>query len=114
MRLAASRTFWTAGNNRAIKAPMMAMTTSNSISVNAGRQRSGTGRNMEQPPPKLLGAEDAARSPSGAGTTAAYPLQVVIVAYGKGESRAGWRRRVERKTAWKGGRLPGCPSMGYR
>src|SRR6516225_10274413 len=38
MRLAASRTFCTAGNNRLISTPIMAITTSNSISVNALRQ----------------------------------------------------------------------------
>src|SRR5947209_18895864 len=37
MRLAASRTFWTAGSSRPTRTPMMAMTTSNSISVNAWR-----------------------------------------------------------------------------
>ena len=34
--LAASRTFWTAGSSRPIRIAMMAMTTSNSISVKAG------------------------------------------------------------------------------
>ena len=38
-RLAASRTFWTAGRSRPIRMAMMAITTSNSISVNAGRPR---------------------------------------------------------------------------
>src|SRR4051812_35217846 len=36
-RRAASRAAWTAGNRRAIKTAMMAMTTSSSMSVNAGR-----------------------------------------------------------------------------
>src|SRR5437763_1539680 len=36
---AASRTFWTAGTRSAIKMAMIAMTTSNSISVNADRLR---------------------------------------------------------------------------
>src|SRR6516225_8806344 len=35
IRLAASRTFWTAGRRRPIRTPMMAMTTSSSISVKA-------------------------------------------------------------------------------
>ncbi len=34
---AASRTFWTAGSNKPIRTAMMAITTSNSISVNAAR-----------------------------------------------------------------------------
>src|SRR5262245_40598817 len=37
--LAASRTFWTAGSNRAINNAMMAMTTRSSISVNPVRFR---------------------------------------------------------------------------
>src|SRR5262249_3036799 len=41
MRLAASRTFWTAGSSRPIRTAMMARTTSNSISVNAVRSRCG-------------------------------------------------------------------------
>jgi hypothetical protein len=36
-RLAASRTFWTAGTNRPINMAMMAMTTNNSIKVNPRR-----------------------------------------------------------------------------
>src|SRR5262249_29486849 len=39
VRAAASRTFWTAGTNKPIKMAMMAMTTSNSISVKARRRR---------------------------------------------------------------------------
>ena len=35
MRAAASRTFWTAGNRSPIKIAMIAITTNNSISVNA-------------------------------------------------------------------------------
>src|SRR5262245_25812829 len=42
MRLAASRTFWTAGRMRPMSTAMMAMTTNNSINVNAGRRRSMT------------------------------------------------------------------------
>src|SRR3954454_7011281 len=38
-RAAASRTFWTAGSNRPIRMAMMAMTTSNSMSVNAVRRK---------------------------------------------------------------------------
>jgi hypothetical protein len=34
-RLAASRTFWTAGNSKAIRTPMIAITTNSSISVKA-------------------------------------------------------------------------------
>src|SRR5437870_4948473 len=41
MRLAASRTFCTAGTRRAIRMAMMAMTTSNSMSVKPGRRRRG-------------------------------------------------------------------------
>src|SRR5688500_1980333 len=37
VRAAASRTFWTAGSKRPIRIAMIAMTTSNSINVNAGR-----------------------------------------------------------------------------
>src|SRR6267154_1603254 len=36
-RLAASRTFWTAGSSRPIRIAMMAITTNSSISVNARR-----------------------------------------------------------------------------
>src|SRR5437660_11873183 len=39
MRLAASRTFWTAGNSRPIRMAMIAMTTSSSISVKPRRKR---------------------------------------------------------------------------
>src|SRR5262245_1052529 len=45
VRAAASRTFWTAGRSRPIRTAMMAMTTSNSISVNAARR---TVRNAER------------------------------------------------------------------
>src|SRR5262249_47180605 len=38
MRLAASRTFWTAGNSSPMRIAMMAMTTSSSIRVNPGRR----------------------------------------------------------------------------
>ena len=38
-RRAASRAAWTAGNSRAIRTAMIAITTSNSISVNAFRPR---------------------------------------------------------------------------
>src|SRR5262245_16166940 len=41
MRLAASRTFCTAGKSRPISTAMIAMTTSNSISVNARRRHMG-------------------------------------------------------------------------
>src|SRR5262249_14839244 len=37
MRLAASRTFWTAGRSRPIRIAMIAITTNNSMSVNADR-----------------------------------------------------------------------------
>src|SRR5436190_10286105 len=37
IRAAASRTFWTAGNNNPINTAMMAITTNNSIRVNADR-----------------------------------------------------------------------------
>src|SRR5262249_6939696 len=37
MRWAASRTFWTAGSKRPMRMAMMAITTSSSTSVNAGR-----------------------------------------------------------------------------
>src|SRR5947209_1888814 len=39
MRLAASRTFCTAGKSKPIRTPMMAITTSNSINVKPGRRR---------------------------------------------------------------------------
>src|SRR5215813_6856581 len=39
MRLAASRTFWTAGKSRPMRIAMIAITTNNSISVNAPRDR---------------------------------------------------------------------------
>jgi hypothetical protein len=38
IRVAASRTFWTAGNNSPIRTAMIAMTTKSSISVNARRR----------------------------------------------------------------------------
>src|SRR6476659_8028444 len=41
MRLAASRTFWTAGSRSPIRMAMIAMTTSNSIRVKAERGRAG-------------------------------------------------------------------------
>src|SRR5215216_2556868 len=43
MRFAASRIFWTAGSSRPIRMAMMAMTTSNSMSVKATRLREGAG-----------------------------------------------------------------------
>src|SRR5436309_1915336 len=43
MRLAASRTFWTAGSSRPIRIAIIAITTSSSISVNA-RRDGDTGR----------------------------------------------------------------------
>src|SRR5215470_10942721 len=39
MRAAASRTFWTAGSNRPMSIAIMAITTNNSINVNARRVR---------------------------------------------------------------------------
>src|SRR5687768_12383900 len=56
-RAAASRTFWTAGNSSPIRMAMMAMTTSNSISVNAGREAERTDL-MDYSP------GDAVRAPS--------------------------------------------------
>src|SRR5688572_24776234 len=47
--MAASRTFWTAGNSRPISTAMMAMTTSNSIRVKP-RTRPRSRRNMTGPP----------------------------------------------------------------
>ncbi len=41
IRLAASRTFWTAGKSSPINTPMMAMTTSSSISVKPRRENMG-------------------------------------------------------------------------
>jgi len=38
-RAAASRTFWTAGRSSPISTAMIAMTTSSSMSVNAGRRK---------------------------------------------------------------------------
>jgi hypothetical protein len=46
MRLADSRTRWTAGRSKLIKMPMMAMTTNNSTRVNPGRR---TARRMNAP-----------------------------------------------------------------
>ncbi len=51
MRAAASRTFWTAGSSRPIRMAMMAITTSNSISVNAFFHRTGA-KNIERPSKK--------------------------------------------------------------
>src|SRR5262245_37354429 len=42
MRVGASRTFFTAGNKRPMSTAMMAITTSNSITVQAGRLRNMT------------------------------------------------------------------------
>ena len=42
VRLAASRDAWTAGNKIAIRMPIIAMTTSNSTSVNARDRDEGT------------------------------------------------------------------------
>jgi hypothetical protein len=53
VRAAASRTFCTAGTSRAIKMAMMAMTTSNSISVKPGRRL-----DMMAPPAEREGDED--------------------------------------------------------
>src|SRR5262245_10050704 len=50
MRRADSRADWTAGNSKATRTPMMAMTTSSSTRVNAGRRggrRAGEGALME-------------------------------------------------------------------
>src|SRR3954469_15187176 len=55
VRAAASRTFWTAGRSRPIRMAMIAITTSNSISVKPRRRgMSGTG----QPPGRGLGSSD--------------------------------------------------------
>src|SRR5947209_14571379 len=51
MRLAASRTSWTTGSNKPIRTAMMAMTTSNSIRVNADRHRKDKGPLMNSAPP---------------------------------------------------------------
>src|SRR5436305_10194138 len=55
MRAAASRTFCTAGTSRPIRMAMIAITTSNSMSVNARRERTitpGEERSIERPPTK--------------------------------------------------------------
>jgi hypothetical protein len=49
IRLAASRTFWTAGKRRPIRMAMMAMTTSNSISVKPRQRRSIRANGMTTP-----------------------------------------------------------------
>src|SRR5262249_17828887 len=46
IRLAASRIFWTAGSSRPIKIAMIAITTNNSIRVNARRYAGGGGRDI--------------------------------------------------------------------
>src|SRR4051794_2720755 len=46
IRRAASRADWTAGSSRAIRTPMMAMTTSNSMSVKPPGLRPGWARRM--------------------------------------------------------------------
>src|SRR5262245_7699120 len=50
MRLAASRTFWTAGKSRPMRTAMMAMTTSSSINVKAESRRCG--EDIATPPEK--------------------------------------------------------------
>src|SRR4030081_998120 len=55
VRAAASRTFWTAGTSRAIKIAMIAITTSNSISVKAPRRWDK--RFIKSPPDKELEEE---------------------------------------------------------
>src|SRR2546423_1412849 len=67
VRAAASRTFWTAGSNRPIRIAMMAITTSNSISVNA-RRRSGHGTRMGLAPPGPA-VEGVGAPPAGRGWT---------------------------------------------
>src|SRR5437763_11972449 len=59
IRAAASRTFWTAGRSRPIKTAMMAITTSSSISVNAGRRHFGVRERDDKIPPFLESAETA-------------------------------------------------------
>src|SRR5262249_56950417 len=70
-RLAASRTFWTAGSNSAIKTPIMAITTNSSIRVNPRRDEQErmanplTGEGTVAPtPPNGRGVEANAESPS--------------------------------------------------
>src|SRR5215470_4606055 len=52
MRAAASRTFWTAGNKRPMRIAMIAITTNNSIKVNAER-----GRGIERPSGGMAGQD---------------------------------------------------------
>src|SRR5262249_52460112 len=54
MRLADSRTFCTAGSNKPTRMAMMAMTTSNSISVNADLRRTMRGPPGEDEPKKRI------------------------------------------------------------
>src|SRR5262249_25597757 len=79
MRAAASRTFWTAGSNSPIKMAIMAITTSNSISVNADRLRNmrihlreeenNEARNSDhrRPVPRAARGRTTARAGSAAG-----------------------------------------------
>src|SRR5262245_20380747 len=65
IRLAASRTFWTAGNNSPIRMAMMAITTSNSISVNPRRPVRPRDWSMTTPPTKGSGNDAPTNEPSG-------------------------------------------------
>src|SRR5262245_32151577 len=52
MRAAASRTFWTAGSKRPMRTAMIAITTSNSISVNALRDEEDMTRPSRRKKPR--------------------------------------------------------------
>src|SRR5438094_2521780 len=67
-RLAASRIFWTAGSKRAISTPMIAITTSNSIRVNAGRDE-GVERMIFSERPLLTVQGSTSRGSEAAGLT---------------------------------------------
>jgi len=61
LRAAASRTFCTAGSSSPIRIAMIAITTSNSISVNADRRNE---RMTMTPPPNGYGGDDDEDTPN--------------------------------------------------
>src|SRR5439155_4675160 len=112
-RLAASRTFWTAGNSRPMSTLMTAMTTSSSTSVKAGRRfisesRMGAGERRpgygKQRPVGVEGAERA----WGGGSDERH-LRGAGAFLPGGASRPGHRPRLG---AWPGGGAHRAPGVG--
>src|SRR4051794_4364559 len=89
-RAAAARTFWTAGTSKLTRMPIIAMTTSSSMSVKATRRLPGTQRVVRM---RMLLSWEGCQAPRGTeGLASTGHLQVVASGTGRGDDLDGQRR----------------------